>query len=79
MPVAAYAVLEGERIWLRAVLGGPDSRGGVQLVRAELRGPRSDPETLGRAVGQALLDKGGAPLLEAARSQAQGLPAPKRA
>lgn len=79
VPVAAYAVLEGDRIWLRAVLGGPDGRGGVRLVRAESRGPRSQPESLGRGVGQALLDEGGAPLLEAARSQAQGLPAPKRA
>jgi hydroxymethylbilane synthase len=79
VPVAAYAVLEGEAIWLRAVLGGPGAGGGVRLVRAEMRGPRSEPEALGRRVGQALLDQGGAPLLEAARSQAQGLPAPKRA
>ena len=79
VPVAAYAVLEGEQLWLRAALGGPDGRGGVAVVRAQMRGPRSDPESLGRKVGQALLDDGGAPLLEAARSQAQGLPAPKRA
>jgi len=79
VPVAAYAVLEGQTLWLRAVLGGPEEESGVRLVRAEMRGPRSRPEPLGRAVGQALLDGGGAPLLEAARSQAQGLPAPKRA
>ena len=79
VPIAAHAVLEGEQLWLRAALGGPDGRGGVTLVRAEMRGSRSDPEALGRGVGQALLDQGGAPLLEAARSQAQGLPAPKRA
>jgi hydroxymethylbilane synthase len=79
VPVAAYAVLEGEQLWLRALLGGPDGRGGVELVRAERRGPTLDPESLGRSVGQALLDAGGGTLLEAARSQAQGLPAPKRA
>jgi hydroxymethylbilane synthase len=79
VPVAAHAVLEGQTLWLRAALGGPDGQGGVRLVRAEMHGPRSQPEPLGRAVGQALLDGGGAPLLEAARSQAQGLPAPKRA
>jgi hydroxymethylbilane synthase len=79
VPVAAHALLEGEKIWLRALLGGPDANSGVRLVRAEMRGPRSEPESLGRRVGQALLDQGGAPLLEAARSQAQGLPAPKRA
>jgi hydroxymethylbilane synthase len=79
VPVAAYAVLEGEQLWLRALLGGPDGRGGVELVRAERRGPTLDPESLGRSVGEALLDAGGGVLLEAARSQAQGLPAPKRA
>ena len=79
VPVAAHAVLQGDQLWLRSALGGPDGRGGVAVVRADMRGPRTDPETLGRNVGQALLDKGGAPLLEAARSQAQGLPAPKRA
>lgn len=79
VPVAAHAVLEGGSIWLRAALGGPDGSGGVRLVRAEMRGPRSEPESLGRRVGEALLDQGGAPLLEAARSQAHGLPAPKRA
>jgi len=79
VPVAAYGLLEGDRIWLRAALGGPDGRGGVALVRAEKRGPAAEPETLGKSVAEALLDKGGAPLLEAARSQASGLPAPKRA
>ena len=77
VPVAAYAVLEGKSLWLRAALGGPDGKGGVTVVRAEARG--SDPEPLGRSVGEALLSKGGEPLLEAARSQAGGLPAPKRA
>ncbi|HET7787219.1 MAG TPA: hydroxymethylbilane synthase [Myxococcales bacterium] len=77
VPVAAYAVLEGGRLWLRAVLGGPDGRDGVALVSAEARG--DEPEPLGRGVAEALLAKGGAPLLEAARAGATGLPAPKRA
>jgi hydroxymethylbilane synthase len=79
IPVAAYGLLEGDRIWLRAALGGPDGKGGVTVVRAEMRGSAAQPETLGKSVAEALLDKGGAPLLEAARSQASGLPAPKRA
>ena len=79
VPVAAHAVPEGEGLWLRAVLGGPDGKGGVSLVRAEMRGTAADPESLGRSVAESLLSKGGAPLLEAARSQAEGLPAPKRA
>lgn len=78
VPVAAYATLSGGEIHLRAALGGPDGREGVALVRAEARGSERDPETLGTSVGQALLDKGGGPLLEAARTRAFGLPAPKR-
>jgi hydroxymethylbilane synthase len=74
VPVAAYAELVGAQLWLRAALGGPDGRGGVTVLRAESRG--ADPEVLGRAVAEDLLAKGGAPLLEAARSQAGGLPAP---
>ena len=77
VPVAAYAVLQGPTLWLRAALGGPDGKGGVALVRTEARG--SDPDALGKSVGEALLSKGGAPLLEAARAQSGGLPAPKRA
>jgi hydroxymethylbilane synthase len=77
VPVAAYAVLEGSTLWLRAALGGPDGKGGVTIVRADARG--TDPEVLGRNVGEALLSRGGGPLLEAAKSQAGGLPAPKRA
>ena len=79
VPVAAHAVLEGEEIWLRGLLGGPDGQGGVSLVRAERRGAGADPESLGRSVGEALLENGGGRLLEAARSEAKGLPAPKRA
>jgi hydroxymethylbilane synthase len=78
VPVAAHAVLEaGGQLWLRGALGGPDGRGGVALVRAESRG--RDPEALGRTVAEALLAKGGQPLLDAARAQAGGLPAPKSA
>jgi hydroxymethylbilane synthase len=78
VPVAAHALLDASgELWLRAALGGPDGRGGVALVRAEARG--RDPEALGRSVAEDLLARGGEPLLEAARSQAGGLPAPKRA
>jgi len=79
VPVAAHARLREDGIWLRALLGGPDGRGGVSVVRAERRGLAAEPESLGRAVAEALLEQGGARLLEAARSQAEGLPAPKRA
>ena len=57
----------------------PDGKGGVTVVRAQMRGSAAEPEALGKSVAEALLEMGGAPLLEAARSQASGLPAPKRA
>ena len=78
VPIAAYATLEGDQLFLRACLGGPDGSGGTTLLRAEQRGSASDPTALGGRVAQALLDAGAAPLLEAARTQAFGLPAPKR-
>ena len=79
VPIAAYAVDEREELWVRAVLGGPDVEGSVALVRAEARGPVSDPERVGREVADGLLARGGARLLEAAWSGSPGLPAPKRA
>ena len=76
VPVAAYAEISGDQIWLRALLGGPDASGRIALVRAESHG--REPEILGRAVAEDLLTKGGEPLLEAARAQPGGLPAPRR-
>jgi len=76
IPLAAYATQEGKELHLRAALGGPDGRGGVQVLRAQARG--ADPEELGAQVAAKLLDAGAAPLLEAARTQAGGLPAPER-
>ena len=66
VPIAAYAVEDGPRIWLRTVLGGPDGRGGVTLLRAEARG--LDAESLGTSAAESLLEQGGAALLDAARS-----------
>src|SRR5205814_10057731 len=37
VPVAAYGLLEGERIWLRAALRGPEGKGGGIVLRAEMR------------------------------------------
>ncbi|TMB25316.1 MAG: hydroxymethylbilane synthase [Deltaproteobacteria bacterium] len=72
LPIAAYAVEEGPTLWLRAVIGGRDRRGGVTLHRSEARG--SAPEALGTKVAEDILDRGGLPLLDASRAQAVGLP-----
>jgi hydroxymethylbilane synthase len=77
IPVAAHALHEGNVLWLRALLGGPEGAG-VRLVHAEARGPAGEPEALGTRVAELLLERGGGPLLEAARTQALGLLSPKR-
>ncbi|MBS2024866.1 MAG: hypothetical protein JST92_20915, partial [Deltaproteobacteria bacterium] len=88
LPVAAHAVHEGDTLYLRALLGGPAGEGpisltggeaqSITLLRAEARGPASDPLTLGTLVAERLLEAGGAPLLERSRLGAAGLPAPQR-
>jgi hydroxymethylbilane synthase len=61
VPIACYAVLEGEQIWLRGMVGDPD--GGV-LLNADARGPRSNPEALGIQVADALLAQGAQAILQ---------------
>ena len=60
VPIGAYAVEEGEALFLRAVLGGTRDGGSV-LLHAEGRG--ADPAALGAAVAEQLLAKGGRALL----------------
>jgi hydroxymethylbilane synthase len=74
VPIAAFAVVEGDgSLRLRAALGGP-VEGKVKILRSE--GSGTEPEALGAAVAEDLLRKGAGPLLEASRAQAGGLPAP---
>ena len=54
VPLAAYAVLDGSTLWLRAALGRPEGKG---VVRAEAHGAATDPDILGRSVAEALLAK----------------------
>ena len=63
VPIASYAVSEGENLWLRARVGSPDGR---TVIAVEARG--SDPEVLGLEVADALLAQGAADVLKAARS-----------
>jgi hydroxymethylbilane synthase len=63
VPIAGYAVLEGEQpLWLRGLVADPAGR---QVLRAERRGPAADAESLGRALAEALLQQGAATLLAA--------------
>ncbi len=61
VPIACYAVLEGEQIWLRGLVGQPD---GTVLLRAEGRAPRAEAETLGVRIAEALLQQGAGKILQ---------------
>ena len=60
VPIACYAVLEGNDLWLRGLVGQPD---GGRLLRAEARAPRQSAEALGVEVAEALLQQGAAAIL----------------
>ena len=62
VPIACYAVLEGEQLWLRGLVGQPD---GTLLLRAEGRAPAAEAEALGVQVAEELLDQGAEQILEA--------------
>jgi hydroxymethylbilane synthase len=64
VPVAGHAVLEGDGIFLRGLVGTPD---GTLVLRAERRGPRSEAEALGTALAGDLLGEGAGEILEALR------------
>lgn len=60
VPLGALAVVEGGLLHLRACACSPD---GTQVVRAERSGPMGDPEALGRAVAQTLIEGGASAFL----------------
>jgi len=62
VPIACYAVQEGDVLWLRGLVGQPD---GSLLLRAEARGPLNDPAGLGVAVAEDLLAQGAQGILDA--------------
>ncbi|WP_111493804.1 hydroxymethylbilane synthase [Marinobacter bohaiensis] len=56
VPIAAYALLEGDdTLWLRGLVGSVD---GQTIHRVEGRAPRAEGERLGRELGEELLAKG---------------------
>ncbi|MGQ7029899.1 hydroxymethylbilane synthase [Vibrio cholerae] len=61
VPIGSYALLEGDTIWLRALVGEPD---GSKIVRSEIRGPRTQAEQLGITLAEQLLSQGAKEILE---------------
>lgn len=55
VPIGSYAELEGDTLWLRALVGAPD---GSQIIRGERRGPVKDAEKMGVELAEELLGQG---------------------
>ena len=62
VPIAAHAVLDGDTLQLRALVGTVD---GTRVLRAEGSGQRSAPERLGESVASELLAAGAGEILRA--------------
>jgi hydroxymethylbilane synthase len=62
VPIACYAVLEGDDIWLRGLVGAPS---GKVLLQADARAPQTSAQALGVEVAEALLSQGADKILKA--------------
>ena len=61
VPVAGFAELNGDQLYLRGLIGFPD---GSKIYRAEMTGSVNDAEAIGVAVAEDLLAQGGRSVLE---------------
>lgn len=61
VPIGAFAVLEGDQLWLRGLVGQLD---GSQILQAEVRGAAADGEQLGTALAAELLALGAGEILQ---------------
>lgn len=60
-PVAGFAVIEGDELYLRGLVA---TRDGSSVLRGERRGPASDAPAIGAALARDLFDRGAAALLQ---------------
>ncbi|PPI86278.1 hydroxymethylbilane synthase [Candidatus Pantoea edessiphila] len=61
LPVASFAILEGNDIWLRGLIGKPD---GSMIIKKEVRGSRLKFEEIGISLAKKLLISGGKDFFE---------------
>ncbi|MER2526509.1 MAG: hydroxymethylbilane synthase [Candidatus Competibacter denitrificans] len=61
VPIAGYAVLEGDELWLRGLVGEPD---GTQIIAGEVRGSTLAASALGITLAEDLLDRGADAILQ---------------
>jgi hydroxymethylbilane synthase len=62
VPIAGHALLEGDQIYMRGLVGEPD---GSLILREEVRGPQSQARQLGVELAEKLLARGAAKILTA--------------
>ncbi len=60
VPIGSYSLLDGDELWLRALVGEPD---GSEIVRGEIRGPRAQAKAMGIKLAHQLLDAGAREIL----------------
>ena len=64
VPIAGFAELEGEQLRLRGLVGTPD---GQRIIQGERTGIAAEAEALGWALGEELLARGAAGILQSLR------------
>ena len=64
VPIAGYAELDGDQLYLRGLVGEPD---GSRILRAEVRGPGGDAHALGVQLAEQLISMGADRILERLR------------
>jgi hydroxymethylbilane synthase len=62
VPIAGHALIEGDRLVLKGLVGTPD---GSRILRAESEGPREDCQAIGTRVADDLLAQGADEILSA--------------
>jgi hydroxymethylbilane synthase len=62
VPIAGHALLDGDRLSLRGLVGTPD---GTRVLRGEQAGPRTESEALGTSLAEDLLAQGAGEILRA--------------
>ena len=61
VPIAALASVDDSRVFLRGLIARTD---GTSVIRGEMRGAASEPETVGHMLAEELLDRGGRAILQ---------------
>mgnify|MGYP005988487875 CR=1 FL=1 len=61
-PIACFAILEDETVWLRGLVGSPD---GKTMIQSEIYGHKDDAKSLGVQLADDLIARGANTILEA--------------